>query len=129
HTKHLSDINCIRIRTLFFNGRLNRQEISSRTGFSITQVKNALQASTASAQPRSGRPPALSHEEEQQLVEYITSSHQGRLTSFLQLSVILFKGAYREYMIRSTLCRLGYCRYVARQKPIITEETRQARLA
>ncbi|KAK2046016.1 hypothetical protein LZ31DRAFT_225468 [Colletotrichum somersetense] len=36
HTKHLSDIDRIRIRTLFFNGRLNRQEISSRTGFSIT---------------------------------------------------------------------------------------------
>ncbi|KAK2045688.1 hypothetical protein LZ31DRAFT_552979, partial [Colletotrichum somersetense] len=72
---------------------------------------NALRASTASAQPRSGRPAALSHEEEQQLVEYVTSSHQGRLASFLQLSVILFKGAYGEYTIRSTLCRLGYRRY------------------
>ncbi|KAK2036139.1 hypothetical protein LZ31DRAFT_561357, partial [Colletotrichum somersetense] len=79
--------------------------------------------------PRSGRPAALSHKEEQQLVKYVTSLHQGRLASFLQLSVILFKGAYREYTIQSTFCRLGYRRYVAWQKPIITEETRQARLA
>ncbi|KAK2051320.1 hypothetical protein LY76DRAFT_599422 [Colletotrichum caudatum] len=83
HTKQLLDIDRIRIRTLFFDGRLNRQEIASRTGFSIGQVKNALRAAGASARPRSGRPAALSDEQEQQLVEYVTSSYQGRLASFL----------------------------------------------
>lgn len=59
----------------------------------------------------------------------MTSSQQGRLASFLQLSIILFNGIYGEYTIRSTLRRLGYRRYVARQKPILTEVTRQKRLA
>ncbi|KZL88190.1 beta- -glucosidase, partial [Colletotrichum incanum] len=103
------------------------QEIASQTGFTVAQVKQALKSSTA--QPRSGRPPALSQQEEEQLVEYVTSSQQGRLASFLQLSVILFNGIYGEYTIRSTLRRLGFRRYVARQKPILTEDTRQKRLA
>ncbi|KAK2036852.1 hypothetical protein LZ31DRAFT_560880, partial [Colletotrichum somersetense] len=83
--------------------------VASRTGFSIAQVRQAI---NTTAQPRSGRLPAFFHKED-----------------FLQLLVTLFKGAYREYTIWSTLRRLGYRRYVACRKPIILEETRQARLA
>ncbi|OBR11336.1 hypothetical protein CH63R_03632 [Colletotrichum higginsianum IMI 349063] len=129
HTKQLTDPDRVRIRTLFFDAHLNRQEISRLTGFTISQVKQALRSSAAAAQPRSGRPPALSHEQEEDLVEYVTSSQQGRLASFLQLSVVLFNGAYGEDAIRSTLRRLGYRRYVARQKPLLSEATREKRLA
>ncbi|KAK1978089.1 hypothetical protein LZ30DRAFT_228763 [Colletotrichum cereale] len=81
HTKHLLDTDRIRIRTLFFDGRIDKQEIANRTGFSIGQVKNAIRAPSASARPRSGRPGALSHEQEQQLVEYVTSSQQASIRS------------------------------------------------
>ncbi|KAK1986467.1 hypothetical protein LZ30DRAFT_705363 [Colletotrichum cereale] len=81
HTKQLSDTDRIRIRTLFFEGGLTKQQIASRTGFSIAQVKQAVKSPTA--RPQSGRPPALSHKQEQQLVEYVTSSQQGRLATFL----------------------------------------------
>ncbi|KDN65753.1 hypothetical protein CSUB01_07534 [Colletotrichum sublineola] len=113
HTKQLSDTD-----------RLPRQ-----TGFSVAQVKQAVRDDGAHARPRSGRPSALSPEQEQQLVEYVTSSQQGRLATFLQLSCWLFQGIFGEYTIRSTLRRLGFRRHVARRKPIISEATRQARLA
>ncbi|KAK1974367.1 hypothetical protein LZ30DRAFT_608182 [Colletotrichum cereale] len=82
HTKHLSDTDRIHTRTLYFDGRLNRQDITNRTGFSIGQVKIAIRAPSASARPQSGRPGALSHEQEQQVVEYMTSFQQGRLATF-----------------------------------------------
>ncbi|KAK1981920.1 hypothetical protein LZ30DRAFT_626338, partial [Colletotrichum cereale] len=81
--KQLSDTDRIRIRTLYFDGRLNRQEIANQTGFSISQVKNAIQAPSASARPQSGQPGAFSYKQEQQLVKYVTSLQQGRLATFL----------------------------------------------
>ncbi|KAK2036901.1 hypothetical protein LZ31DRAFT_560847, partial [Colletotrichum somersetense] len=56
--------------------------------------------------------------------------HTKQLSDINRIRILtLFKGAYGEYTIWSTLCRLGYRRYVACQKPIILEETRQAWLA
>ncbi|KAK1948864.1 hypothetical protein LY78DRAFT_595015, partial [Colletotrichum sublineola] len=79
--KHLSNNDRLRIRTLFYEGGSTKQQIVQQTGFSIAQVKQAVRPDTPRQRP--GRRPALSSEQEQQLVEYVTSSHQGRLATFL----------------------------------------------
>ncbi|KAF6816267.1 hypothetical protein CSOJ01_03116 [Colletotrichum sojae] len=126
HTKQLTDAERLRIRTLFFDGGLSKRAIANRTGFTFAQVRHALKQATAKPRPR--RPQKLSKQQEEQLVEYVTSSQQGRLATFLQLSQVLFNAVFCECTIRSTLRRLGFKRYVARQKSVISKETRQMRL-
>ncbi|KAL0929636.1 uncharacterized protein CTRU02_215535 [Colletotrichum truncatum] len=70
----------------------------------------------------------MTPQQEQQLVEYVTSSQEGRQATFLQLSTTLFNANFGIYAIRAALRRLGFARRVARRKPPITEANRQKRL-
>jgi hypothetical protein len=65
----------------------------------------------------------------QQLIEFASASSQNRRMTFVQLSATFLNAVYGVYTIRSTLRRLGYSRYTARQKPAINEATRARRLA
>lgn len=129
HTKQLPEAERTRIRTLFFDAKMSYTEIVKVTGFSREQVRRACVAASAAPAQRPGRPRAMTPEQEEQLVEYVTSSKEGRRATFLQLSVVLFNAVFGVYAIRAALRRLGFHRYIARRKPPITEDNRQKRLA
>ena len=117
-----------RVRTLYFDGRLNKAEIRQITGYTRNQVAYAIAAESAIVKPRSGRPTVLSKEEEDYLVIFICSSKESRRMSFLELSQVLFEKRFGMWAIKNTLYRLGFRRRVARKKPPITEKNRQTRL-
>ncbi|KAF6819694.1 hypothetical protein CMUS01_11672 [Colletotrichum musicola] len=129
HTKHLTEADRQRVRILYYDAGLGPTAIARQTGFSVGQVKHAIRAESAAVRPRSGRPRELSAQQEAELVEYVTSSRQGRQATFLQLSCLLFNSLFGVYAIRSALRRLGFMRRVARRKPPISESNRQRRLA
>jgi hypothetical protein len=45
-----------------------------------------------------------------------------------EVAATIFDGKYGLYIIRNALCRLGYKRYVACSKPLLTEATKRRRL-
>jgi len=112
--KHLTEAQRAEIRTLYFTAGLSKPKIVTLTGYGLGQVKRAIKEPIP--QKRSGRPPVMTSEQQQELVEFITTSKENRRMGFLELSTTLFNGAFGEYAIRSTLRRLGYSRYVAYRK-------------
>ncbi|KAK8086072.1 transposable element tc1 transposase [Apiospora phragmitis] len=108
-TKHLTNDDRQRIRTLYFEGNKTKAEIHDIAVFSIDQIKTAIKAPSSNVAKRSGRARVLSREQEKELVSFVTSSKEGRRASFLQLSVILFQSLFG--------------------KPPISETNRQKRLA
>ncbi|KAF6815631.1 hypothetical protein CMUS01_12404 [Colletotrichum musicola] len=128
-TKHLTDADRQRIRTLYHDAKLSQPEIAELTGYTKNQVRTAIRAHSAAVAPRSGRPRVMTAQQEEELVEYVTSSKEGRRASFLRLSCILFSSFFGAYAIRAALRRLGFQRRSARRKPSISETNRQKRLA
>lgn len=128
HTKHLTEHDRIRVRTLYTDAGLGPTAIARQTGFTVGQVKHTIRAQSTAVKPRSGRPRELNADQEAQLVEYVTSSKRGRQATFLQLSCLLFNASFGVYVIRAALRRLGFQRRVARKKPPISEVSRQSRL-
>ncbi|OHF00649.1 hypothetical protein CORC01_03966 [Colletotrichum orchidophilum] len=55
-TKHLTEAERQRIRTLYNDANLPQAQIVSITGFSKDQVRVAIRAPSAAVAPRSGRP-------------------------------------------------------------------------
>ncbi|KAL2194973.1 hypothetical protein P885DRAFT_16390, partial [Corynascus similis CBS 632.67] len=94
------------IRTLHFTAGLPKPRIATLTGYGLGQVKRAIKEPIP--QKRSGRPPVMSSEQQQELVDFVTASKKNRRMSYLELSTKLFNGIFGEYAIRSTLRRLGY---------------------
>lgn len=109
--KHLTEAQRAEIRTLSFTAGLSNAQIAGRTGYGIGQIRRAIRDAVPGV--RTGRPPALSTEQQQELVEFVTGSKKNRSMSYLELSTILFDNAYGESCIRATLRRLGFLRYVA----------------
>jgi transposase len=124
--QHLTELERRRVRTLFFDAQQSYAAIQRTTGYGRTQIRNAIRSATPAA--RSGRPAALSAEEVQELVDYITASTRNRRRPWLELSIVLFDGKYGYSAIRNTLRRHGYKRYVALRKPPISEKNRVLRL-
>ncbi|KAK2004018.1 hypothetical protein LX36DRAFT_27116 [Colletotrichum falcatum] len=56
HTKHLTEADRIRIRTLYFDAYMPPKAIVKQTGYTFSQVRNAIRADSAAVKPRSGRP-------------------------------------------------------------------------
>jgi len=117
---HLTEAQRAEIRTLYTTARFSKPKIASLTGYSIGQIKRAINDPVP--RPRSGRPPVMNTEQQQELVEFVTASEKNRRMGFLQLSRTLFNGRFGEYAIRSTLRRLGFRRYVIYRKPPISEK-------
>lgn len=128
-TKHLNEADRQRIRTLYTDAKFTQAQIVELTGFTKDQVRTAVRASSAAIAPRSGRPRVMTSQQEEALVEYVTSSKDGRRASFLLLSTTLFSSQFGAYAIRAALRRLGFYRRVARRKPPISEANRIKRLA
>ncbi|KAG5997455.1 hypothetical protein E4U52_004143 [Claviceps spartinae] len=106
--KHLTEAQRAEIRTLSFIAGLSNSQIADRTGYGIGQIRRAIRDAVPGV--RTGRPPALSTEQQQELVEFVTGAKKNRTMSYLELSTVLFDGAYGESCIRATLRRLGFLR-------------------
>ncbi|KAG5998555.1 hypothetical protein E4U52_007626 [Claviceps spartinae] len=106
--KQLTAVERAEIRTLFFTAGMTKPNIAAKTGYGISQIRRAIRDPVPAA--RSGRPPVLSAEQQQELVEFVTATKKNRGLSFLNISTSLFDGAFGEYAIRSTLRRLGFSR-------------------
>ena len=127
-TKHLKEDERQRVRTLHFDTKLTNSKIQKITGYTENQIHTAISASSAKVAPRSGRPLLLTPEQQEELIKYMTANKAGCRASFLQLSLTLFNTEYKAYVIRYTLQRLGFQRYIAQKKPPITKTNRIKRL-
>lgn len=78
---------------------------------------------------RPGRPPELTEEEVDELELFVCSSKTGRLMSYLKLSMALPHLNASSDQIKAALYKRGFKRYVARQKPPLSEKNRRDRLA
>lgn len=116
-----------RIWILYYDARLSPAQIENITGFTKRQIRYTIQHGVNTA-PRSGRPRVMTAEQDQELVEFVCRSRKARRMSFLELSTVVFNGAYGMWAIKNSLYRLGFRRRVARNKPPISERTRQTRL-
>jgi len=117
-----------RIRTLYFDAHLSKAQIASITGATPDQIRYTIRAPSADIAPRSGRPRALTPEQESELVDFVCASKENRRMTFLQLSLVLFSGVFGMWTIKRALYRLGFRRRIARRKPPISEANRVARL-
>lgn len=56
HTKHLTERERFRVRTLYFDAFMSKKRIEEVTGYSIGQIRHAISAKSSAVAPRSGRP-------------------------------------------------------------------------
>ncbi|OTB01978.1 hypothetical protein M426DRAFT_323063 [Hypoxylon sp. CI-4A] len=56
HTKHLTERERFRVRTLYYDAQMNKKRIEEVTGYSRSQIRTAIRAKDAAIPPRSGRP-------------------------------------------------------------------------
>lgn len=109
-------------------------------GFTLREIESLLKITPNQAQyaafhahpvtPRkkTGRPPLLTKEQADELEAFVCSSRQARQMSYLALSLVFKHWGVSEYAIRYALYKRGYRRYVARQKPPLSEANRKKRL-
>ena len=71
----------------------------------------------------------MTNEDIDYMVEWITSSKEGRQMPWQQLPDLLFDGAFTYHMIKYALRSRGYRRFIGRRKPPLTEAHRMQRLA
>lgn len=126
--KFLTRDQCVEIRALRRH-RVSLQKIAEEVGVSYRQVQYACARSDENPRSRSGRPPILDTEQQNQLVDYIRSSAVARRMTYLELAVGPFcHWNCGEGTIRRALTRRGYRRYQARIKPVLSEQNRAKRL-
>ncbi|KAI3325722.1 hypothetical protein HD806DRAFT_455030 [Xylariaceae sp. AK1471] len=56
HTKHLTELERFRVRTLYYDAGLTKKRIREITGYSESQIRTAVRAKTAAVGRRPGRP-------------------------------------------------------------------------
>ncbi|KLU86821.1 hypothetical protein MAPG_05830, partial [Magnaporthiopsis poae ATCC 64411] len=108
-TPHLGAEDRQRIRTLYFDGGLSKQDIALRTSYTRFQIRNAIRAAESEPKPRPGRPPLLTKEQEEELLRYVASD-AGRGQSYLNIARSVFGGRFGEVAIRNALRRRGIIR-------------------
>ncbi|KZL69578.1 beta- -glucosidase [Colletotrichum incanum] len=69
HTKHLTETDRIRIRTLYFDAHMPQKAITKTTGYTINQVRYAIRADSAAIKPRSGRPRRLDKDQKKHVLK------------------------------------------------------------
>lgn len=128
-TKHLTEVDRRRIRTLYSDVAFQPAEISRITGFSVAQVKYSIRANSLTPKRRSRRPLDMTQVQVDQLVLYVMGSKATRRMTYLELSLRLFNSQFSQHVIRRMLWQQGFRRRVARRKPPISEANRVKRLA
>ncbi|KAI1080988.1 hypothetical protein F5B20DRAFT_86362 [Whalleya microplaca] len=56
HTKHLTELERFRVRTLYYDACMTKRRIQEVTGYSDSQIRTAIRAKSAAIPPRTGRP-------------------------------------------------------------------------
>jgi hypothetical protein len=56
HTKHLTELERFRVRTLYYDAGLTKSRIREITGYSTSQIRTAVRAKSATIGRRPGRP-------------------------------------------------------------------------
>lgn len=56
HTKHLTELERFRVRTLYYDAGMSKKRIEEVTGYSNSQIRTAVRAKSAAIPPRTGRP-------------------------------------------------------------------------
>ncbi|KAI6086082.1 hypothetical protein F4821DRAFT_260375 [Hypoxylon rubiginosum] len=56
HTKHLTELERFRVRTLYFDAGMSKKRIEEVTGYSNSQIRTAIRAKSAAIPHRTGRP-------------------------------------------------------------------------
>ncbi|KAL7619577.1 hypothetical protein AAE478_010118 [Parahypoxylon ruwenzoriense] len=56
HTKHLTERERFRVRTLYYDACMSKKRIQEITGYSNSQIRTAIRAKSAAVPPRTGRP-------------------------------------------------------------------------
>ncbi|KAI0007872.1 hypothetical protein F4779DRAFT_619180 [Xylariaceae sp. FL0662B] len=56
HTKHLTELERFRVRTLYYDACMTKRRIQEITGYSDSQIRTAIRAKSAAIPPRTGRP-------------------------------------------------------------------------
>lgn len=119
------------MRTLYFDGNFTKDEIEAKTGYTQNQIRTALHNPTPEFKSR-GRKAFLSEMHTDTLIEYVSSSQEGR-RSFWQvlagIALSLFSILIGWTAIRNAFYRREYRRYHARLKPPISEANANKHIA
>lgn len=106
------------------------EAIANHLKITLRQVQYACSTEHLTPSKRSGRPPALSDEQLDELIDYIRQSKEARRMSYLRLPKEIFpQRGVSEYAIRSGLRRRGFRRYIALAKPPLSPANKAKRLA
>jgi len=126
---HLTRDQRIRVRTLRDVG-FTYEAIARHLDVTVRQAQHTCQAEQATPKKRSGRPPALTEAQTDELVNYIQQSKETRRKSYLRLAKEVFpEWNVGEYAIRFALRKRGFKRYIALAKPPLSEANQRKRLA
>ena len=119
---HLTDDERLRVRVLRLDAGWTFTRIEQVTGYGARQIRNAMRSGTVGK--RSGRPTALSPEQEAELIRFVTANKDNRSMSFANIAKAVLGGQFGEYAIRNTLRRNGFKRSgpVLKQMPREREE-------
>lgn len=126
HSAHLTRNQQLQVTTLHDAGHTYK-DIAKQLQITQQQVQYAA---TNPITPRrhSGRPLELTDKDINKLKDFINSSQEARLISYLELSLHLPHLNATKNLIRNALQSRGYRRCLTRQKPPLTKEHRQQRL-
>ncbi len=126
--RHLNRDERLRIQTLRDVG-FKYNQIYDALGYSYKQIQRACLASRPTPKKRSGRPPVLSEEQVDEIELFIQSKRSRRLLSYERLAIHFKELEVGPQAIKNALERRGYRRYVARQKPPLSEKNKRDRLS
>ena len=115
----------IQVQTLLRIGHPVK-DIASSLDLSYRQVRYAA-INPVTPRKRSGRPPLLTAEEIDYLIEFVCSSAKNRRLPWSALPAALGWDC-SQYAVRHALRKAGFSRRVALRKPPISERTRALRL-
>lgn len=127
HRKQLNRDQRLQVRTLK-DAKFTHQIIATQLSITLRQVEYALHQPLSPGK-KTGRPPSLSPQQTQELIQFITSSREARQISYLSLAQHFQHWGIREHAIRSVLKNAGFSRRIALSKPPLTEVNKAKRLA
>lgn len=118
-----------RVIDLHNDSHLKNSEIKQATGVPTPTIRRILKSSDPrhTSHPRSGRPAKLNARDIRRLVRAVTSSADGRKSSYMQIAKDLGIEA-SETTIRRVLRKAGFRRCVACSKPLVSWINRCKRL-